>query len=379
MKAKGYFDYASATPLDEGVFDVMMPYYQDLFYNPSSFTAQSSVVRKDIDNARADVADSLGVKAQEIIFTSGCTEANNLAIHGVMSRNPQSKVLISAVEHDSIREIAHQFNYDVVPVRESGIVDLDKLERLLTDDVVLVSVMYANNEIGTIQPLREIGLLISEARKRRGTGGAPLYLHTDATQAANYLSLIASGLRVDMMSLNSGKIYGPKGVGCLFVAGSVVLNPLQYGGGQERGLRSGTENVAGIIGFSWALKQTQKMRVEESIRLKILQKNLIVGLEALGAKVNGTKNKRIPNNVNVHFPGIDNERLVLQLDAHGFMVSSGSACHAKSGTSSYSLQAIGLSQSDADSSIRITMGRGTTLEDVENLAETISQLVAKNR
>ena len=376
---RGYFDYASATPLAEDIVIAMSPYLRGKFYNPSALYQNAVDTRVDLENARAEVAGVLGVKRQEIIFSAGCTEANNLAVSGILSQHPSAKVLVSAIEHDSVYEVANKHAMVQVPVKSDGIVDIDQFTELLSGDIVLVSIMYANNEVGTVQPLREIGIVIEKERKRRGVGGLPLYFHTDAAQAANYLSLNVSGLRVDMMSLNGGKVYGPKGSGCLYVASSVPLSPLVFGGGQERGLRSGTENVMGIVGFAKALASAQAIYSSEADRLHELQKKLIKSLEEMGGTVNGSLKRRLPNNINVCLPGLENERVVLELDLKGFMISSGSACHAKSSTPSRVLEAMGLSDKEVLSSIRISMGRYTISDDVDNLRECISQLVAKNR
>lgn len=376
---KGYFDYASATPLSPDVATAMSPYLSENFYNPSALYKHAVDIKADIESARAKIAELLGVKRQEIIFTSGCTEANNLAVSGVLSQYPRAKVLVSAIEHDSIYEVARSHNMVELPVKNDGVIDLMQLAMLIDDETVLVSVMYANNEIGTVQPLRQIGNIIEKERKRRGGKGLPLYLHTDAAQAANFLSLNVSGLRVDMMSLNGGKMYGPKGSGCLYISSSIHLNPLVYGGGQERGLRSGTENVMGIIGLSTALASAQDLRTSEADRLGELQKKLIESLQKIGGVINGSRKSRLPNNINVCFPGVDNERLVLELDQKGFMISSGSACHARSGSPSRVLEAIGLPPESVRSSVRISMGKYTTSDDVDNLAKCIRQVVAKNR
>jgi len=375
----GYFDYASATPMSKEVIEAMHPYLSARFHNPSAIYREASQVREDIDEARKQIAGVLGVKQQEIIFTSGCTEANNLAINGVMSKYPDAKVLVSSIEHDSVLEPASEYTVAQIPVTSDGIVDCRAFSQMLSDEVVLVSVMYANNEVGTIQPLRELGAIIEHERKRRGLKGLPLYFHTDAAQVVNYLSLNISGLRVDMMSLNSSKVYGPKGNGCLYVSSSVQINPLVRGGGQERGLRSGTENVMGIVGFAQALVAAQATHTIETIRLRELQIRLIEKIVSTGGLLNGSLKNRLPNNINVCFAGVDNERLVLELDSKGFMVSSGSACHAKSGISSKVLEALGLDQKGAKSSIRISMGKYTTKYDVDNLSSCLLQLVAKSR
>jgi cysteine desulfurase len=373
-----YLDYAAATPLDEDVLTAMRPYFAARFYNPSAQYLAAQAIAKDIESARSRVAKHLGVRAPEIIFTAGGTEANNLAIRGVMEQFPGKKVIVSAIEHESVLEPARQYLYAEAPVKADGIMDEPKLESLIDDETVLVSVMYANNEIGTIQPLREIGQVIqAKIASRRSKGiDLPLYFHTDACQAANYLSLLVNKLGVDMMTINAGKIYGPKQTGALFVSTGTRLRPQILGGGQERGARSGTEGVANVIGFAAALDKAAAMRDAESRRLKILQ-NLFFQLteEKLHkAEVSGSRKHRLPNNVHLMLPGKDNERLMMALDEAGIQCATGSACSASNDEPSHVLKAIGYSDEAAQASLRFTMGRGTTDADIRRTVEVLSTL-----
>src|SRR3989338_5509561 len=270
MSKKVYLDYAAATPLDPKVLMAMKPYFTEEFYNPSAIYLSAKKVKKDIGQARAGVAKILGTRPAEVIFTAGGTEANNLAIKGVMKQFPGANVVVSAIEHESVLAPAEQFDVRLAPVDKQGIIDLSGLEKLIDDKTALVSVIYANNEIGTIQPLRRISQLLGQLRTKR-KGNLPLYFHTDAAQAGNYLDLHANRLGVDMMTLNGGKIYGPKQSGALYIKTGTKVKPQVLGGGQERGMRSGTENVAGIVGFAKALELTQKNRSKEVIQLEKLQ------------------------------------------------------------------------------------------------------------
>lgn len=374
---KGYFDYASATPTDSVVSATMQPYASDIFYNPSALYSHSREVRAVLSDARQITAQTLGVKPSEIIFTAGCTEANNLAIQGVLRAHPGSRILVSAIEHDSVLNSLKSYPGKTIPVLANGLVDLDALRSLLDDTVVLVSVMYANNEVGTIQPLREISYILDEERKKRGPLGLPLYLHTDAAQAGNYLMMKARSLGVQLMSINGGKIYGPKASGCLFVGSEVVIESILFGGNQESGLRSGTENVSAIVGFTKSLATAAELATSESKRLAALRKQLVEACKELGGVIHGSKTKFLPNIVNIGFPGVDNEQLIIKLDNLGFQVASGSACHAASGEVSHVLMAMGLNKTQTRESIRISMGRHTTATDVQNLLTAIRQLLAK--
>jgi len=373
-----YLDHAAATPVDNEVLAAMQPFFAEQFYNPSATYLPARAVRASLDEARNKIAYWLGVRQSEIIFTAGGTEANNLAIQGVLRKNPNCSVTVRSIEHESVLATAQKYNCSVAHVTEQGRVDLDDLRRKITDETVLVSVMYANNEVGTVQPIRVVSKVIAEIRSARQKVGntKPLYLHTDACQAANYLDLHVSRLGIDMMTLNGGKIYGPKQSGVLYVASHVQLEPLIYGGGQERGLRSGTENVASAIGFAAALDAAQTMRHVETRRLTEIQNYAYqqIAEKLPSAKVNGSIKQRLPNNLHVTVPGQDNERLLLQLEQAGIIAAAGSACSASNDEPSHVLKAMGIADADAQSSLRFTMGRSTTQMDIDALITILVDL-----
>jgi cysteine desulfurase len=375
-----YLDYAAATPLDETVLAAMQPYFSAQFYNPSATYGAARGVHQALSNARAGVAGVLGARPSEIIFTAGGTEANNLAIHGVMSRFKDGNLVVSAIEHESVLEPARRYDCRQAAVGPDGRLDLDDLAAKIDDNTVLVSVMYANNEIGTVEPLRDVSRLVAGVRERRRKQGndKPLYLHTDAAQAGNYLDLHVSRLGVDMMTINGGKIYGPKQSGALYVKAGLVLEPLVYGGGQERGLRSGTENVAGAIGLAQALELAQAGRREESERLIQLQQQFIDGLCKTAPEIiiNGSRKYRLPNNVHITVPGRDNERLLIQLDEAGVQAAAGSACSASNEEPSHVLKALGVTEKDAQASLRFTLGRHTTPGDIEKAVRIFHRIYA---
>jgi cysteine desulfurase len=397
LKEPIYLDYAAATPVDPAVLEAMEPYYQDAFYNPSASYEPARRVAKDVDAARSKIARWLGARGSEVVFTAGGTEANNLAIAGIMAQYPDGNLITSALEHPSVAVPARQYEARVAPVTVQGIIDVEQLEKLIDDRTVLISVMYANNEIGTIQPLRKIAAIVNKKRRERsskhGRGSQPLgskrnpgvshkpyplYFHTDAAQAAGYLDLHVSRLGVDLMTLNAGKIYGPKQAGALYVRGGMELRPLIRGGGQERGIRSGTENVAHIIGFAEALDLVQTARHEEAQRLQKLQEHFfdLIEQNLSGAVINGSRKNRLPNNIHITIHGSDNQRLIMELDARGILCAAGSACGAGSGTASPVLAAIGLDEQTARSSLRFTMGRGTTEAHVRRTVAALAELTA---
>lgn len=379
MKKTIYLDYAAATPMDERVQSAMQPYFAERFYNPSATYLSARGVSQDIQRARQQLAHHLGCRSSEITFTAGGTEANNLAIRGVMQRFPDKNMVVSAIEHDSVIKPAEQYKHRIVPVSSEGIIDLTVLVKLIDDDTVLVSIMYANNEIGSIQPIKQVAASLQSVRKQRQKSGnqTPLYLHADACQAAAYLDLHTSRLGVDMMTINGGKIYGPKQSGMLYIRSGVEIAPLIYGGGQERGLRNGTENVAGIIGLAEALDLVQSKRSGEEKRVKALQKLFFDLLETKipGVIINGTRNTRLVNNVHITIPGKDNERIMMELDERGIMCAVGSACSASSDEPSHVLKAIGLSDEDAQSSLRFSMGNSTTTANIETVVRELASLL----
>ncbi|HUB94167.1 MAG TPA: cysteine desulfurase family protein [Verrucomicrobiae bacterium] len=370
-----YLDHAAATPLNPEVLAVMQPFFTDQFYNPSATYMSAQKVRAALEQARADVAVQLGARPSEIIFTAGGTESDNLAITGVMREFPDANMVVSAIEHDAVLKPATQLNRRIAGVTRRGIVSIEDLRNKIDDNTVLVSVMYANNEVGTIQPIRQIAQLLTQIREERRKSGKslPIYLHTDACQAANYLDLHVSRLGVDLMTLNGGKIYGSKQSGVLFVRHMVRLRPIIYGGGQERNLRSGTENVPGAIGFAKALQIAVDRRHEESERLQVLQKLTfdLISDKLPGAVINGSQKHRLPNNIHITLPGQDNERMLVELDERGIMAAAGSACSASDDEPSHVLSAMGINDADARASLRITMGRETTAADIHELADTL--------
>jgi len=375
-----YLDYAAATPVDPKVRAAMEPYSAHAFYNPSATYLAARQVARAILDARAKVAVVLGARPAEVIFTAGGTESNNLAIQGVMQAYPKSNVVISAIEHESVLKPALQYQHKMSKVLADGRIDLTDLKTKIDDSTVLASIIYANNEIGTIQPLRDIAKLLDAVRQQRRNNGnmLPLYFHTDACQAAAYLDLHARRLGVDLLTLNGGKMYGPKQSGVLYVRTGTVLKPQIVGGGQEYGQRSGTENVPAIIGLSKALELVQTRREFESARLRELQ-NLFLSLvseKIPSAVVNGSIKHRLPNNIHITFPGLDNERLMMQLDEAGIMCAAGSACSASNEDPSHVLKAIGLSDAEAQASLRFTMGRATTKTDIVHTVSTLAAITS---
>lgn len=376
-----YLDHAAATPVEPEVLAAMQPFFSDSFYNPSATYAAAKDVRQHLEAARASAASALGARPSEIIFTAGGTEADNLAIAGVLQQYPGANVVVSAIEHDAVLAPAAQFECRTAAVDANGVVDLTDFENKIDENTVLASVMYANNEVGTIQPLRRVAEIVARKRAQRATLPSglttlPLFFHTDACQAANYLDLHVSRLGVDLMTLNGGKIYGPKQSGVLYVASHVRLEPIIRGGGQERNLRSGTENVAAAIGFAKALELAQAARHDEAKRLGELQNQAfkLIAEKLPEAIVNGSTKHRLPNNIHLTVPGQDNERLLVELDLRGVLAAAGSACSASSDEPSHVLRAMGVSDADAQSSLRLTMGRTTTVEDVQRTIEILAEL-----
>lgn len=377
-KASLYLDYAAATPLDKNVAKAMEPYWSQKFYNPSALYLSAKEVKTNINNARKKVAQLIGAQPGEIIFTAGGTEANNLAISGIMQKYPKTNLVISAVEHESVRNPASQYNVKESKVDKYGVIDTKELEKLIDNDTVLITIMFANNEIGSVQPIKKVAELVRQIRKSRQLKGnkLPLFLHTDACQAANYLDIHVARLGVDLMTLNGGKIYGPKQSGILYVRSGIELAAQILGGGQESGLRSGTENVAGIVGFAEALEISTDIRKTEASRLAKLQEVFATELQKSLSKcqINGPQKGHLPNNVSVTLAGEDNERLVMAMDEHGVMCATGSACSASKEESSHVLRAIGLSDSDARSTLRFSMGRGTSEADVKKAVKTLAKI-----
>lgn len=379
MAKNVYLDYAAATPMDTKVVAAMRPYFVDDFYNPSADYRAAREVKSRLNQARSTIAYWLGARPNEIIFTAGGTEANNLAICGVMDQYPEAGILTSAIEHDSVKRPASAYRTRGIPITTDGRVNLTALENLISDEVVLVSIMLANNEIGVIQPLVRVALLLNRVRRERRRRGIdlPLWFHADACQAGNYLDLHVNRLGVDLMTINGGKIYGPKQSGALFVKQTVELKPIITGGGQERNLRSGTENVAADIGLATALDLAQSCREAEAGRLTALRDYFAREVESRfkSALVNGSRRFRLANNLHISFTGQDNEYLLIGLDQEGIMAASGSACSAGHNQSSHVLRALGLSDEEARSSLRFSLGRTTTKQDIDQTVKVLGKLL----
>lgn len=361
-----YLDHAAATPLDPEVLSAMEPYFFDVFYNPSALYSGGREARNALEEARAKVAQTIGCRPSEIVFTAGGSESTNLAVRGIGELFPNAEMIVSAVEHEAVRKPAQLYACIECPVDAKGLVHIEELAKLVTDSTVLISVMYANNEIGTVQPIREIAEMVSEIRNARRLAGneQPLYLHVDACQAPLYLDVNVARLKVDMLTLNGGKMYGPKQSGILYIRSGIRLAPQIMGGGQEFGLRSGTENVAFAVGFATALKKSQQHHKDNAGHVRNLSSKFIKQLEELGAVLNGHTKKRLPNNVHVTFPGHDNERILFSLDDQGVFAAAGSACSASSEEVSHVLSAIGLTDDEARASLRFSLGLQTTEEEL---------------
>lgn len=390
MKSNGqkiyYFDHAAATPISAGALSAMQPYLTEQFANPSSLYSAARAARAAVETARRRVADILGAKSTEIVFTSGGTEGDNLAIQGVLRAHPGASWVTSAIEHDAVlSNAAHLGSFGhavkVVPVAPVGLVSPAAIAGAVADDTVLVSIMYANNEIGTVQPIADIAKRIARIRSDRQKRGInlPLFLHTDAVQAPSYLSLHVDRLGIDLLSLSGSKIYGPKGTGILYIRHGTKIEPLAYGGGQERDRRSGTENVAGIVGFSEALAQAAAGRDGEVRRLTLLRDRFISQLPKIlpEAVLNGDPARRLPNNVNITIPEAEGEGMVLYLDNQGIMASTGSACTTGSLDPSHVLLALGRTPGEANSSLRLTMGRATDESAIDAVLRALPPIVAR--
>ena len=382
-----YLDHAATAPVDREVMRSMLPYLKEGFGNPSSFHSVGKVAKDAVDSARADIANALGARADEIVFTSGGTESDNLAILGVARqfREKGKHIITTATEHPAVLEVMEYlgtkegFEITVLPVDGEGKVSASQVVAALRPDTILVSVIYANNEIGTINDIAGIGKAIARHKKEKKSI-FPL-LHTDACQALQYIDIRVDALHVDLLTINSTKVYGPKGVGALFVRRGVKLWPLQFGGSQEFGRRPGTENVAGIVGFSVAVQKALAIREKESVRVGALRDMLIEGIKATvpKARLNGHTTDRLPNNANISFMDLEGEALTLYLDAKGVYVSTGSACTSASLDPSHVILALGLPYEVAHGSIRFSLGRSTTKKDINYVLKQLPPLVERLR
>jgi cysteine desulfurase len=383
MNPKVYFDYASTTPIDSKVLREMMPYLKKDYGNPSSVHSCGQKSALAIKKARGFLAEFLNCQEEEIFFTGSATEADNMAILGVIKALGGEKkihIITSAIEHHAILgpcKILEKEGVEItyLPVDKEGIVSLTALKESIKENTVLISVIYANNEIGTIQPIEEIGKILKKANHK-------IYFHTDAVQAVNYLDCNVEKLGVDMLTLSAHKIYGPKGIGALFVKKGTPIKPLVFGGGQERDLRPGTENVAGIVGLGFAIKEAGSPKSKiEAIKIRQLRDKIIKNISKLipNTVINGSLEKRLPNNVNFSFDGLEGEALLVLLDQKGFSVSTGSACSSKNLESSHILSALGVPKEKASAAIRITLGKYSTDEEVKRFLKVLPKVVERLR
>ena len=385
-----YLDYAATTPTDEAVFDVMKPYFSEKYGNASSVHQFGQESAAAVVRARHQVAEFLNCQPNEIIFTSGATEGNNAIIKGIGANRALAKkiggkvhIIISAIEHECVlaatKFLAKQEIVEVtfLPVNKDGVIDLAQLEKSIKPNTVLVSIMYANNEVGTIQPIAQISELLKKINQNREN---EIAFHTDAVQAINYLDCDVQKLGVDFLTLSGHKFYGPKGVGVLYVRSGAKFDKFMHGGEQEFHMRSGTHNTPGIVGLGEAISLVKKNSAHNS-KLQSLRDKLISGIQQKisHAFLNGPIENRLPNNVNFRFEGVEGEAILVSLDLEGVAVSTGSACAAKSLEPSYVLLALGLNHLDAHSAIRFSLGRYTTEAEIDRVLAILPPIIERLR
>lgn len=375
MNDRIYLDNASTTAVSAEVLEVMLPFFTETYGNASSIHGTGREAARALDKARKQVAGALGAQAREIYFTAGGSESDNWAIKGAAFANREkgNHIITTSVEHHAVLHTCaaleqQGFRVTYLQVDRTGRIDPEQVREAITDQTVLISVMAANNEIGTLEPIREIG----ELAKEKG-----ILFHTDAVQAVGAIPLNMSELPVDMMSLSGHKFHGPKGVGVLYVRSGTRLDPLIHGGAQERGQRGGTENLPGIVGLGKALELAVAGMKENAARMTLLRERLISGIleQIPDATLNGHPTERLANNVNISFPGIEGEALLLRLDLAGIAASGGSACTSGSVDPSHVLLATGLSEEAANGSIRLTLGTDTTEQEIEEVLEVLPAIV----
>ena len=386
---KIYLDYAASTPVDKKVLDEMMPYFSEKFGNPSSIHQFGQEAMEAVDKARSQVADFLHCSTNEVIFTSGATESNNLTIKGVIKatqiENPH--IITSAIEHHCVLNSCETALKDkvadvsFVKVNKEGIINPEDIRNAIKENTVLVSIMYGNNEVGTIQPIAEIGKIIKEINGDRKDNKLPeVYFHTDAVQAVNYLDCNVKSLGVDLLSLSGHKIHGPKGIGVLYVKRGTKIRSTQQGGEQEYNLRAGTHNVSGIVGIGKAIslifENRKKMDETKELRDYMISEVLKT---IPNSRLNGSKEFRLPHNANFSFKGIEGESLLMMLDQEGIAVSTGSACSSTSLAPSHVLSAMGIPPEIAHASIRFTLGRDTMKEDIDYALKVLKEKIEKLR
>mgnify|MGYP003585134466 CR=1 FL=1 len=374
-----YFDNSATTPVDTEVAKVIMEYMTDKFGNPSSVHGFGRIARKAVDEAREKVAMLLNANANEIFFTSGGTESDNLALKGVAYANKKkgNHIITSAIEHHAILHTCEQletegYNVTYLPVDEFGMIRMDDLQQAITDQTILISIMFANNEVGTIQPMKEIGQLCRE----RG-----IYFHTDAVQAVGNIPIDVKELNIDLLTLSAHKFNGPKGIGALYIRRGVRVKAIQHGGGHERNMRAGTENVPGIVGLGKAAEIARRDMADKTKRLTVLRNKLIQNvMETIPhTKLNGHPDMRMPGNANFSFLFLEGESLLLNLDLKGIAASSGSACTSGSLDPSHVLLAMGLTHEVAHGSLRVSLGRYNTEDEVDYFLAELPVIVERLR
>ncbi|MGB6872639.1 MAG: cysteine desulfurase NifS [Dehalococcoidia bacterium] len=374
-----YLDHAATTPTRPEVVKAMLPYFTDAFGNPSSIYSYGQEAKGAIEEARTKVAELIGARSEEIIFTSGGTEADNFALEGVAYANERkgNHVITTSIEHHAVMEVCkflerRGFRITRLPVDKYGLVDPQDVKRAITDKTILISVMHANNQVGTIEPVEEIGKIAREAG---------VYFHTDAVQTVGHIPVNVDKLKVDLLSIAAHKFYGPKGVGALYVRKGTRLVSLIHGGEQEKRRRAGTENVPAIVGLGKAVELAGQEMGKEAERLAYLRDKLIKGLvEKIDRiRLNGHPTRRLPNNVNVSVDFVEGESMLLNLDLEGICASTGSACSSASLEPSHVLLALGLPAEQAHGSLRFTLGRENTGADVERVLEVLPGIVARLR
>ena len=380
-----YMDYAATTPTRQEVVNTMLPYMTTHFGNPSSIYTLAQDARNAVDSARKTISQILGSRSSEIVFTSGGTESDNTAIKGVSfaMKHLGNHIITSMVEHHAVLHTCQQmeqFGFDVtyLPVDHNGQVRIEDLENSLTENTILVSIMYANNEIGTIQPIKD---MVRTVKNKANELSKTIVFHTDAVQAVGHVEIDVTELGVDMLSMSAHKFYGPRGVGALYVKRGTPFESLLAGGGQERQRRSGTENVPGIVGMAHALQLTHTDRKHESLRISKMRDRVVTELSNSVENLvfNGHPINRLDNNVSVSFKGVEGEPVLMGLDFAGICASSGSACSSASVEPSHVLLAIGRSAEEAQGTLRITLGRDNSEEDIDYLLDVLPKLVNKLR
>ncbi len=376
-----YLDHAAATPVDRVVLDAMLPYMSDKFYNPSSSYSLAVEVKRDYHQAKERIARSIGVRGDEIVMTAGATESINIAMSAVGG----GVAAVGATEHAAVIESAKLQNGIVIPSDKKGRITADVVSKALHPDITLISIGLVNNELGVIQPIDDIMQIVEQERTRRQEIGdiLPLYVHCDASQALALIDVKPKRMGIDLLTLSAAKVYGPKQVGLLWVRPGVSLAPTIAGGGQEMGLRSGTENVAGVIGFAEAVELAMKRRNTEVKRLRVMRDYIQNELESNfpDMVVSSDKKKGLASFLHVSFPGIDAERLIFMLENQGVMVATGSACAANKDTRSHVLEAIGMSDDLISGSLRISLGRLSSEPNIKRATELLVNAIKseKNR